>query len=318
MRKFGFGFLMAAFAVMVIGCSKDQGTGPTVAVNNQGAETTGGTSGSAQNPNNDPELQPGTGDAPKDPHVTNPGEAPEAVVHPKGMFDIKAPKADGWAASANAATLGDKMDDALATVKEALVAVNMNYDNAGNKLTGKAELKIRNSRQFRLEYYKPETEASVTRVIADGKERVQTESGKATKLPAFREPAKVTMTEKELDEWAENFTEEMFNNYREDDRIWSSLVSAWRSGVGGYKTSIEEKTMSPAGKPRKYYRVVAKTDKNRPTDIEIMVDGVRFLPVAVRVIRKNADGTLRRGTWSAEWKFGGTHSSNDFKVPKAP
>ena len=260
MRKVGFGLLCAAFAVVIIGCSKDQGTQETSSTANQ---TTGSPDGSSEsvtkNSNQDPELQPGTDGKPRDPQVISPGQAPETVVHPKGTFDIKAPKVDGWAASSSAATLGDKMDDALADVKEALVAVNMNYDNAGNKLTGKAELKIRNSRQFRLEYYKPETEASVTRVIADGKERVQTESGKATKLPAFKEPAKVAMTEKELDEWAENFTEEMFNNYREDDRVWSSLVAAWRNGVGGYKTSIEEKTMSPTGKPRKYYRVVAKT-----------------------------------------------------------
>ena len=309
MRIFGLGFFALA-ALLVAGCAKPDST-PV-------ATKTDPTDGATNPESVSEQLKPGDPGQPKDPFVLPemPKDAGKAVVHAPHTFKIAPPKSDGWQPVADSAGVGKKIDDAMLGVKEAWVVVNMNYDNAGNKLTGRADFKIRDKQHYRLEYYRPETEASLHRLIADGEKRVELSEGKSKKLPAFRPANKVSFSANELDQWAENFTSEMLDGYREDAQIWSGLLDAWRRGVGGYSTTVEEKEASPQGKARRYVRIVAKTKEDRPTDIEVMVDGTRYLPVAIRVVRKNADGTERKATWSAEWKFGGKHDAKEFVVPK--
>lgn len=308
MRTFGFSLAGFAMALVVVGCGKPETT--PVAVKSVDSGSTAAETAE--------QIKPGEPGKPKDPYVIPemPKDAGKAVVHAPHTFKIAPPKTEGWKPVQDAAGLGQKIDSAMLGVKEAFVVVNMNYDNAGNKLTGRAELKIRDKQHYRLEYYKPETEANLNRLIADGSQRIELSEGKSKKLPGFKPATKVTMSAKDLDAWAENFTSEMLDGYRQDAEVWTGLVDAWRNGVGGYSTVIEEKTASPQGKARRYVRIVANTTKERPTNIEVMLDGVRYLPVAVRVVRKNADGTERKATWSADWRFGGKHDTKEFVIPK--
>jgi len=299
---------MAVLALLV-GCGKPD----EPATSTPSATTTGADPGKTT-----AELEPGQPGEPKDPYVVPdlPPGANKGVTHAPHTFKIAPPKTEGWQPAKDAGDIGKRIDDAMFGVKEAFVVVNMNYDDSGNKLAGRAELKIRDAKQFRLEYYRPETQANLNRVIADGKARIELANGKAKPLPKFQEPKTVAMSAKDVDEWAQNFTSEMLDAYRYDERVWASLIEALRKGVGGYQTTIEEKTASPQGQPRRYVRIVAKTKVGTPTDIEVMVDGVRYLPVAVRVVRKKADGTERKGTWSADWRFGGRHEEKEFAIPK--
>lgn len=268
----------------------------------------------ASQANNKPAEQP------KDPYAVPglPKGANKQVFHKPNTFAIPTKGGDGWKAPAEVPSdLGAKVDNAMRTVKESLVAVTMNYDDAGNRLTGAAVIKIRDKSKFNIEYYRPETMTALNRFVADGKQRIKIAEGKRNPLPGFGDAKAKAFSAAEIDTWAQNFTERMFNPLTTDEATWDGLLAAWKKGVGGYTMQIESKKASPGGQVKPYFRVLAETKEGKPTTVEVVIDANRFLPVAVKVVRKNKDGTERKQYWSGNWQFGGRHEDKSFVVPPA-
>lgn len=230
---------------------------------------------------------------------------------PKGTFDIKPAENS---AKITPAVLGQKVDEAFAQLTNAWADADTVTEVGGAQLAGKSTIKVKDSKTFKVEFYDTETQATLNRVIANGTDRVQFYKEVWSKLPApgagGGSVADVTK------EWPTEFLTDMFRFYSKDERVWGKVMAGLSSAQSGYTTKLEEKTVKVLGKDRKLYRLVA----DKPTDgteVEIMVDGVRFLPVTVRSIVKSKDGKQDSRLWTCNWKFGGTFDSKEFVLPKA-
>lgn len=264
---------------------------------------------------------PGTSPTDRDKTQRVPGVNPktgrvEPLKIPKGTMTIKPVGSDGYqTAKMTPAELGRKVDEAFADLTNAWADADTILEVGGAQLAGKSNVKIKDAKTFNVEYYDPQTEATLNRVISNGTERVKFYRDSWTKLPT---PGSKPVTEADvLAEWPTQFLSDMFRLYSSDERVWSKLMSAIGAGEGGYKATVEEQKAKVLGKERTLYRLVA----DRATDgtqLEMIIDGVRFLPVTVRTAVKTKDGKTDSRLWTCSWKFGGTFDAKEFTVPKTP
>lgn len=253
---------------------------------------------------------------PLDPKNLKPGDVeklkpvvPPISIPPKGT--------QGWEKNElTPAMVGDKMDKALAGLKGAMGFVSVSFDLPKvGKLTGKGKIGIENSNTFYADYFTPETKSAAIRIVSNGSKRMElTPKGWEALNPAPN-TKDVTYNDEETAKWKSEFWTEMMDGYRHGTATWKPIMEAWQSGKGGYSSTIESKTINVSGAKHKIHRIVSTSKQNSNTEIEVIVDADRYLPVAVRVIDKLPDGTVNKSMWSVIWAFGGKHDPKLFKLP---
>jgi hypothetical protein len=304
-------------------------TNPTVDAGTTGT-TAPATSGATPAPGTSPTPgkvpTPGTSMAPANPLGirTKPDKNGTGVI-PGGLeADMKTPpvKIDkdekGWNQQdpLTALEVAKKMDQAFAGLKNVWVqsVVSYNVPSVG-KLSGRAEAKIEDKDTFRIDYYLPETSGEMNRMVSDDGRSAYMRGGKwVGKKPTFS-MAK-TATDAGVKEWEEVFSERMFARFLTGQDGWSPIVDGWQKGKGGYKLEMEQKTIKKTGKKdQPFYRLLATRGGADKAVVEVRVDALKYLPVSIRVIRTNKDGTEESMYWNSQWKTGGTFTKKDFPVP---
>jgi hypothetical protein len=281
-----------------------------------------GCTGSDVGVSTDPKASPSTAPAensspPKSRTGTlPPPTASDLGVRP-GTYEIKEAGSDGWEpASSPAGDLGDKIDSAFRNVKEMLVDCNTNFEIEGAQLSGKTVVKVRDAKAFKIEFLTPETAATINRLYADGKARVMQKGDSWTSLPEFGPLRPVKMSDAAVSAWPTTMLERMWAPYSTDEGVYGSLFRAWEAGRGGYKVVTEESTRKVGGLDRRYVRVLAKS-ASPASEVEIVLDTRRMLPVTIRAVWQGAAGE-NRAMWSGDWQSGGEHADSDFVIPRRP
>lgn len=238
---------------------------------------------------------------------------------PPSAFEIGTPGKQGWAKTDDKLVqLGQRMDQVLIDGEPMLCRGEIVFsDPSVGDMQFKAEVRVKDDKDFHIEFVMPETGSSMNRMIGDGTRRVVRKNDEWIELQPFThkdepDPARVVSL------FPRGFPEEMFAHYRDGSNVWSTLFQAWQSGVGGYSTTFEEQTFKAGGKNVTQYRIQAKTKKSPATEIEIMVDKKHSLPLTIRVNGTLEDGRKFQVRWTATWSFGGTYDAKTFEIPVAP
>jgi len=311
-----FGVLFVVTTVAGWGCNPSAPSAYVPPNTNQiGTGASGSTGGS-----NEPTTGGKTAPDPMDERVKammNKDGTVKPVKFAKGTFSIPAPRTNDFhAANTPLTDLGTKMDEAALNTKEALGEAETSMEVGGAQLTGKSKIKLQDSKTFAIEFYSRFTEATLNRIVSDGQ----------TKAVYFKDSWKLVgdagspdgdLGPAELAKWPGDFSRAMFSEYETGKRTWGPLLRAWSNGEGGFKATVEEKKAVVLGKERSIYQVLA-TRKSDGAQVQIVVDGERFLPVTVRTLVKNSKGGLDKVQWSAKWSFGGHHDPSDFVIPVKP
>jgi hypothetical protein len=206
------------------------------------------------------------------------------------------------------------MDSAFANLSVALGHADTVYEVGGAKMMSRGDLKIKDNKTFSIDYYTPTTQATRNRIVADGTKRYEFFGEKWTEKPLGKPRKDAALTDAEIKDWPQNFYQQMFKSYSDDANFWKPLLEGLGRGAGGYTTSLEQKTDKVHDKDRTIYRVIA-TRKSDGAEFQISVDGVRYLPLTVKSVIKNAKGGEDKRFWTCEWFFSGTFSDKDFIVP---
>ncbi len=287
----------------------------------------------AKGPTDDPATSPQVGGTTTGGDSTEPGtekEPTEALVNPKDPAGIQQPVLPNpevkintndktWTdESVDGVEIARKMDAALRGAKNALVETKTTFDIAGvGQLDGKAQIKVRDASTFMVEYYLPETEAHINRVVSNksGRATLQKSNWKAGGPKPLANPVTDASA---VTSFEDQFMERIFATYTTGQDAWEPIVEAWSKGQAGYDLEVEKKSMKVNGKDRPFYRFLAQRKSDGKATIEVRVDGIRYFPVSIRVLRTEKNGEESQIRWNAEWKFGGSFSDKDFPIPIYP
>lgn len=332
MKRFGWLILAGAVLAGCTGGSKTAGVTPPP--NNATTGTTGSNplvetpTGEASKPNDatNPGLVPGS--KPLDqPNAVMPSAKPDkngiGTTEPKPIGDVKVPpviineKDPKWKKTPETpAELAQKMDEALANLKNAKVMAQVSYNvPAVGKLSGKTTVKIEDKDTFSVEYYMPGTSGNQNLMVSDdGKTAYMRDGRWVGKKPNIKINANSAEGTRAFEE---RFSEEMYSRFLANRDCWGPIIDAWQSGKGGYKLTMQQTsaTNEKTKEKKPFYRLLATRGGDSKAQVEVRVDGTRYLPVAIRVIRTNKDGTKEDLFWNAAWGFGGIFTEKDFPVP---
>lgn len=274
------------------------------------------------------EVQANAGTAPTyAPDADPAGAAPDdkmpkaEITFPAQTFKIDPPGAGDWkpapAEASRAAALGDAVDKALASVSGAFVEADTNFEMPDvGKLTGKAQIRIENPSTYMVQYYTVEDQSARRKVVADGNRRAELGGDGWKQLPDPKAPPKPKeVTEADVKAFGEGFLQTMHSRFLTGENVWGPMMRAWEEGKGGYTVRVETKTVKLNGKDRRIQRVVAETKQGTPTQIEILIDGQRNLPLTVRSVETLPGGKQNRIMWTGRWAFGGKHEKSSFALP---
>lgn len=264
----------------------------------------------------------------REPSVRPPGEdtpaAPDLGV-PPSLYEIDPKGTGGWdEASDDLAALGARIDDALANLEVVMAEGFLTFETASESDSDKkdsmrfqTQIKIQDGRTFSIDYALPETKWSWNRLVGDGSWRAVRIDGKWSGLAEFSGRRAAKMARAEVEDWPMKFPEGMFSFYFRGQDAWGPLFKAWQSGVAGYSATVEKNLVRHGTIEREHYRVVAKTEEGNPTEVEVIIDSERMLPLTIRAIQTGPGGGESRIFWTASWAFGGTHEPSDFVIPVA-
>lgn len=241
------------------------------------------------------------------------------------FFKIPEPNTSGWKAqpAANSQSeivrLGREIDRTLDTLDRAYAQVRMFYDIKGSeagRLNGFGEVRLDQEGKFNIEYYMPATNESLHRVVSDGKRRAENIGGQWKQLPPI--DASQPLTKEDLANFPVDFPQLMFANARLGSNIYGPLFEAWSKGEFGAKPQIERKTVEYQDRELELVRVHTTVTSPYKAQIEITFDGNRHVPIKIRSIKQEDDGTETHIVWDSQWAFsGGSHPREKFLIPSS-
>lgn len=251
-------------------------------------------------------------------------EAGSVPLNPN-FFNIPEPNTSGWKQQPAATQqseivrLGREVDRTLDTLERAYAQVRMFYDIGGSeagRLNGFGEVRIDPEGKFNIEYYMPATKESLHRVVSDGNRRAENVGGEWKTLPPMDSSRPIT--KEDLANFPMDFPQLMFANARVGADIYGPLFEAWSKGEFGANPKIERKTVEYQDRQLELVRVHTTITSPYQAQVEITFDGNRKVPIKIRSIKQEADGTQTHIVWDSQWAFsGGSHPNEKFLIPSS-
>lgn len=249
-------------------------------------------------------------------------EAANVPLNPN-FFNIPEPNTSGWEQSRTSnptseiVAFGRQVDRSLTELDRAYAQVRMFYDMGGTeagRLTGFGEVRIDQGNRFNIEYYMPATNESLHRVVSDGRRRVENIGGDWRPLPPIEESK--PLTREDLARFPLDFPQLMFSHARTGSNVYEPLFRAWSNGEFGAKPRIEHKTVEYEGRQLELVRVHTTLTTPYSAQVEITFDKNRNVPIKIRSIKEEQDGSKTHIVWDSQWAFtGGDHPQQKFHIP---
>lgn len=209
------------------------------------------------------------------------------------------------------AELGGSMDASISGLKEAYAETETIYVNRGNNASAKLDWKIRDADTYRIEWIEPKSMANINYIVRDGaKSGLRFDGGtpKAKSWPVAQRQQSI-----DLDKFAADPLRTIVGTFESGSGTWRRILAALEAGQDGFTVKKESADVGVRGSKRKITRIVAKAPSG--SEIEIVVDDERKLPLTVKTSKKGADGMLDKTLWTAKWASGGRHEDSSFQVP---
>jgi hypothetical protein len=226
-----------------------------------------------------------------------------------------------------AAQLAIKVGVATKSLKGTAATMKILAQTSLGQATFDGVMRIGDNRHYRIDTFiiKPEPLTGI--FLNNGTKRFVFVDGKFVPTGGIpsgqRIPSATSDPKKLVSIFPSEFGRIMFQGLTDGIDPWTPLLNAWASGVGGYGMKVEERVMTYQKTTYLTYRLkmsrsagAAKTLGK--SDLEIMVDGARFLPVTLKETRVD----LKKKTWIVQWsaiyEFGKKFKTADYTITTKP
>lgn len=301
--KSALGAVFLVFALLALGCSPPAETPQS---GGQGSEVAGAEK---------KEKEGASAEEKSEPSAIKESETEAAVrkimstpIATDSALQIKpSGKAPGYKPASKAASLkeiGQKVDGAIAKLPASMVDGRITFSTREGELMGRVEIMVQNASTFKVQYNMPKLKAESGAVVGDGR-RIAEKQGTAWKLKSKVGGA---ASQTDLQQWPLEFTSMMFAPLTDSKLVWGPLFDSWQKR--GAK--VEERPQELNGKKKMLYRVILA---EKDSQLEVVLDGDRMLPLTVRSDVPRKGGGRDRMMWTGQWAFGGSHQASDFLIP---
>lgn len=316
----------ALAAVLLAGCHRDaqesasSSANPPQAAAPQAMDPAGGGRSAAGAPA--PDTGPVASDSAGGGQVSRPPSPPRVNrdgVAQQPTYKISGAGEDGWSkAELSASELGAKLDEAIATLKDATADASISIEN--EELKGQLQLNIdvANPETYKIEYVLVTRPEETQVAVANGKKRSRLESSVWSAPKPVASAGEAIDGRKLLSTWADQFPSHAMRSLTDRQPTWRPLLEALERGELGFRMVVETKTMPVGGQPRPFFRVLAERPGTEQLRFEMRFDGTRFVPLTLRANRDRGPGASSKAQWTAGWKFGQKVDTREFEVPGEP
>lgn len=227
-------------------------------------------------------------------------KAPTPPPLPKNVFRIPGAGTEGWVKSDRSATdLGERLDRASRNLKGAFGDVTFWVRNQQIQGNNTATVRVVDATDYEIEYQLPSNPV-VTEILVAGK-------GQRMRLAAKGgwKPVKTVVPARSqvLARWETEFPAMMFANLG-GEAVWAPVLEDLLAGKNGFRSVLEEKTMTVNGRAVPFYRVLAERPGPNAARLEMRFDGARFVPLTIKLNRTPVGKKPELVQWNARWAFG--------------
>lgn len=317
MRKLAW----ALIALLPLGCASPNGS----VANNSGVQkpvesSTGGqptssgspnsTSGTTGSPNGE-QIQTTSGAQPNPGETPNPngGTTPPAggnSAPPKGPTKPTAPPVRWSTTNVKADEIGKGLDNTIHELEDTVGQFWQTIQKGDGKGTDTGVIVIKTSNTFNIEYFPASKLGVIEKIRANsGKKAILTDKGWQS-LPNV--PASMSVGTIDLATWYDNFPKLIFRPLTDGQSTWRPLMAALVNN--GYKVQVELSNQKVSEDEKPFYRIVAKPKSDSNFAMEVLIDGIRRLPLTIRLTKGKE---LRQ--WTAQYGFHQEMDPKYFELP---
>lgn len=262
---------------------------------------------------------PGTG-TPKDPDVTK----PNPPVNPP-TIKVTVPDAGtaGWRSTKiTIEELGQNIGDAMKGLRNTKADTTVIARTSEGEGTYKGEIAVVDATKYKIDYVVNAVMPMTGTDVANGVNRVVRLGEKFSgSMPAGKPLAIVNRPAASWAAmWMDDFGRMSFQGLTDGKDAWAPVFKEWKTGAFGFQPIVEERQMLYKNRMITNYRVrvernAAMSKKLGPCSLEVVIDGQRYLPVTIRVERKDTKGKAWMTQWSAHWMFQEEFPDSKFAMP---
>lgn len=300
--------------------------------------TTGGSTGSETTPNAttggaEPNTQPGSSGSPNTPE----GTKPDPTVSPNGnkvpalptvtenFKEPGKPEPGVWNKDAmKASELAKKMSDSMSKLSRTVVESKYDVKTPEGVGTYNLLAQLGEPGHYKIQMLTSEKIPNTGQIVSNGVRKFRMSMGGKGQLKPANVPfedAKLNPKETAVD-FSKRASRMIYAGITDGSHPWAQLFSAVGDPKSGYETTVERRVTEYRGQNVASYRVVAKRKPEIAkslgvSQIEIVIDGTRWLPVTIRAYNVDAKGGEWRTDWTAMYKFNQEIPADTFNVGKA-
>ena len=224
-------------------------------------------------------------------------ETAAAAVQP---IKVATPGSDRWQkAPISIADFAKKVDGAIAGLKGVAGGFEMDLRNAQLQGTQAGQFLIADPTIYRIDFADVDHPTGVQRYQANGKTKsVRLSDGKLVTSPLSKSPGAGKPSTADFYRY---FSKIAFEALAESRPTWVPLMEQFRQQ--GYKQSLEIKEMNSGGVMRPYYRLLMSRKGIGLNAFEARFDGIRFVPLTMKMNATDAKQRPITAEWRGEWHF---------------
>lgn len=266
---------------------------------------------------------------PKAPPMVDPktGKVDPKAVKPiapsRKLYDIPPTGTQNWTASKlSGKELASKIGSAMRSMKGTYGRTISTIKTPTGTGQVTSEIKVQDNKVYSIQFMVIGVMPETGEVRADGKRRAFTGPNGAFKdrLPITVPSPEAKLSSNQIaSNWPKRFPRLAFLGLTDAKDPWVPVISDLLSGKSGFKTEVSERVSDFRGRKLRNYRIVAKRSPAAaktlgPCEIEMVFDGVRFLPVTMRVNTKYPKEGEFKVQWQSGWNFNQKFKPEDFRL----
>ncbi len=268
--------------------------------------------------------EPGKTGLPPDPMRISPKDIPKPPeLNPKAFAIEKTGEGVWKKTSLTPAALADRIGKAIREMKgtygEAISTIKTPRENGQVKCF----IKVQDYKTYSIQTLQLAAMPGLSEVRSDGNKKAQTSptGGFGKPRPISSSGPEAALAGKQLvEKWPTLFPKLAFLGLTDGKDAWRPYMTSLMSGASGFKGEIAERKMKWQGRDVISYRITARrtpdaAKKLGPCEIEMVIDGVRYLPVTIKVNRTEAAGGEWKVLWQAGYNFNKTFDAKEFALP---
>lgn len=316
--KWMIGAALAASLVLG-GCQRPQGYAVTERDLEQQAGRSASedaTTGEAGTGSGTGEAEPGTSVTPSVPSPSGPTDTnvpPSRTPRPENVPAPERPSmptpritpagTGGWMeAKLSPGEVGQKMDRALQSLKGLEAGYDVELENGEVVGTASGRIRVVDPTRYQVEYLVLADPTLSRRVLADGRQK-KVFSREGWSRPQSLRGGTQRSGRELVEQFPDRFSQWVIEPLTSGQPVWSSLLPELERE--GFTVEVEARQMVVNGQMRPFLRVVAERSGGSPglQRLELRLDGVRYVPLTIRMIGQDAQQRPLKADWRARWLF---------------